>query len=123
LSLQLFLWPVGVWTPIHDHTSWGIYRCVSGVLLEDRYERLDEGEQPSRAHLRHAWRALWRPGQRSTLLPYADGIHRVGNPGNHPSISLHLYGPPQAEIDGRDYDPTRDFVCDRPVDTGTPVAA
>jgi hypothetical protein len=29
------------------------------------------------------------------------------------AISVHLYGPRLGEIDGRDYDPSRDFVCDR----------
>ena len=27
---------------------------------------------------------------------------------------MHLYGPRLGEIDGRDYDPLRDYVCDRP---------
>lgn len=31
------------------------------------------------------------------------------------AISLHLYGPRVGEIDGRDYDPSRDYVCDRGV--------
>jgi hypothetical protein len=29
------------------------------------------------------------------------------------AISVHLYGPQIGEIDGRDYDPSRDHVCDR----------
>ena len=41
------------------------------------------------------------------------GIHRVGNPTGEPAISVHLYGPRLGEIDGRDYDPSRDYVCDR----------
>ena len=40
-------------------------------------------------------------------------IHRVGNPGEGMAISVHLYGPRLGEIDGRDYDPSRDYVCDR----------
>jgi hypothetical protein len=43
-ALHLFYWPIGASTPIHDHTSWGVYHCVGGTLLEDRYERLDDGE-------------------------------------------------------------------------------
>ena len=41
------------------------------------------------------------------------GIHRVGNPTDGPVISVHLYGPRMGEIDGRDYDSSRDYVCDR----------
>jgi predicted metal-dependent enzyme (double-stranded beta helix superfamily) len=114
INLQLFVWPSGMWTPIHDHTSWGVYLCLEGVLLEDRFVRLDDGAQPSTAHLRRDWRELWRPGHSSTLLPYAGGIHRLGNPGDRRAVSLHLYGPRMGAVDGRDYDPRRDFVCDRP---------
>ena len=45
---------------------------------------------------------------------YGDGgIHRVSNPGEGAAISVHLYGPRMGEVDGRDYDPSRDYVCDR----------
>jgi predicted metal-dependent enzyme (double-stranded beta helix superfamily) len=117
ISLQLFLWPAGAWTPIHDHTSWGIYVCVAGSLLEDRYVRVDDGVEPGRAHLRREWRSIWRPGQQSHLLPYAGGIHRVANPSLGPAASLHLYGPRMSDMDGRNYDPHTDMVCDRPIET------
>jgi predicted metal-dependent enzyme (double-stranded beta helix superfamily) len=117
INLQLFLWPAGVWTPIHDHTSWGVYACVAGSLLEDRYVRIDDGAQPERAHLRRDWRAIWRPGQQSQLLPYAGGIHRIANPNLGPAVSLHLYGPRVGAVDGRDYDPRTDSVCDRPLES------
>jgi len=112
--LQIFVWPAGATTPIHDHTSWGAYHCVIGSLREQRYERLDDGAQPSRARLRKRWQRLWCSDDgTSTVLPYGEGIHRVTNASNHPAISIHLYGPRMGALDGRDYDPTRDFVCDR----------
>jgi hypothetical protein len=37
----------------------------------------------------------------------------VGNPGSEVAISVHLYGPRAGEIDGRDYDPSQNYVCDR----------
>ena len=49
----------------------------------------------------------------SALLPYKVGIHGVGNPAESKAISVHLYGPQIGEVDGRDYDPSRDYVCDR----------
>ena len=115
-SLQLFRWQPGSRTPIHDHSSWGVYVCLAGQLGEDRYQRLDDGSQPARASLRRAWRAAWVRGERSILLPYEGGIHRVWNAQPTAAISLHLYGPRLGEMDGRDYDPRRDFVCDRPVE-------
>ncbi len=112
--LQVFVWPVGATTPIHDHTSWGAYYCVFGSLLEERYERLDNGARPNTAHLGKLWRRRWsRQDGASTLQPYERGIHRVANLGSRPAISLHLYGPRLGVLDGRDYDPSRDFVCDR----------
>ncbi len=113
-SLQVFVWPAGARTPIHDHTSWGAYHCVVGSLFEERFTRLDGGEQPERAHLRAGpRRPLRRADGASTVGPYAEGIHRISNPFGRPAISVHLYGPRMGSLDGRDYDPSRDFVCDR----------
>jgi hypothetical protein len=111
--LGLFLWPPGAATPIHDHTSWGVYCLAAGTLLEERYRRLDDGSRPNHAHLRLAWRRRWERGDCTQLLPYDGGIHRVTNPGDTSAWSVHLYGPRQGVLDGRDYDPTRDYVCDR----------
>ena len=113
-SLQVFVWPAGTRTQIHDHTSWGAYCCVVGSVFEERYERLDDGSQPDHARLKQAWRLSWsREDGVSTVLPHDEGIHRVGNLGGKTAISLHLYGPREGEFDGRDYDASRDYVCDR----------
>ena len=113
-ALHLFYWPVGASTSIHDHTSWGVYQCVGGALVEDRYQRLDGGEQPETARLRKRWRRRWNDWDgASTVGAYADGIHRIANHSRRPSLSLHMYGPRMGTLDGRDYDPRRDFVCDR----------
>jgi predicted metal-dependent enzyme (double-stranded beta helix superfamily) len=113
-SLQVFVWPPGSMTRIHDHSSWGAFCCVMGSLREERYERLDDGSQEGRARLRKLWECEWRKGDGvSTVLPYDRGIHRVGNPDDGTAISIHLYGPRMGKIDGRDYDPSRDYVCNR----------
>ena len=113
-SLQVFVWPLGTGTRIHDHSSWGVYRCVVGSVMEERYERLDDGSRPDHARLRKVWKLRWAPGDgASTVLPGDGGIHRVSNPGEGTAISVHLYGPRLGEVDGRDYDPSRDHVCDR----------
>lgn len=113
-SLQVFVWAPGVSTPIHDHTSWGAYYCVVGSLQEERYERIDNGTQHNYAQLRMIWRRRWqRADGVSTVAPYAEGIHRVTNTSYHRAISVHVYGPRMSSLDGRDYDPSRDYVCDR----------
>jgi predicted metal-dependent enzyme (double-stranded beta helix superfamily) len=115
-SLKVFIWPPGTGTKIHDHSSWGAYCCAVGSVLEERYERLDDGSQPDHARLKKVWQLPWsREDGASTVLPHDGGIHRVGNPGESTAISVHLYGPRMGEVDGRDYDPSRDHVCDRVV--------
>ena len=44
-SLQVFVWPPQSRTQIHDHSCWGAYCCVVGSVLEERYERLDDGSR------------------------------------------------------------------------------
>jgi hypothetical protein len=112
--LQFYVWPAGCGTAIHDHSSWGVLTCVVGSLWEERYERLDNGAQPDRAHLRKLWERPWGclDGV-STFLPYEAGIHRITNRGDGVALSLHVYGPRQGTFDGRDYDPATDSVCAR----------
>jgi predicted metal-dependent enzyme (double-stranded beta helix superfamily) len=113
-SLQVFVWPPRTETRIHDHSSWGVYCCAVGSVLEERYERLDDSSRPDHAHLKKIWQLLWRREDGvSSVLPHDGGIHRVGNPGDSLAISVHLYGPRIGEVDGRDYDLSRDYVCDR----------
>lgn len=116
-SLKVFVWPSGTGTHIHDHTSWGAYACAFGSVLEERYERTDNGARIDYAHLNKVWQLRWSPEDgASTVLPGDGGIHRVGNPGEGTAISVHLYGPKIGDVDGRDYDPSRDYVCDRRAD-------
>ena len=113
-SLQVFVWPPGTGTKIHDHSSWGAYACALGSIFEERYERLDDGSLRDHARLKKSWERVWNEGDgASSVLPYDGGIHSIGNPGEKTVISVHLYGPRMSVIDGRDYDPSRDYVCDR----------
>ena len=113
-SLQVFVWPPGTETKIHDHSSWGVYCCAVGSIFEERYERLDDGSRLDHARLRMTRQRMWSTDDgASSVLPHDGGIHRVGNPGNEVAISVHLYGPRLGEVDGRDYDPSCDYVCDR----------
>jgi predicted metal-dependent enzyme (double-stranded beta helix superfamily) len=113
-SLQVFVWPPGTETKIHDHSSWGVYCCAVDSIFEERYERLDDGSRLDHARLRKTRQRTWSTDDgASCVLPHDGGIHRVGNPGADVAISVHLYGPRLGEIDGRDYDPSCDYVCDR----------
>jgi len=122
-SLQMFVWPRGTRTMIHDHSSWGAYACAAGTVFEERYERLDDGSRFEHARLEEAWHLTWSPRDgASTVLPGNGGIHRVGNPHGEMAVSVHLYGPRLEAVDGRDYDPSRDYVCDRLDDSAEEAA-
>ena len=69
------------------------------------------------ARLRKAWQLSWSPEDgASTVLPGDGGIHRVGNPGETRPFRSTSTDPVSEAVDGRDYDPSRDYVCDRPED-------
>lgn len=113
-SLQVFVWPPGTETKIHDHSSWGVYCCAVGSVLEERYERFDDGSRLDHARLEKIWQLMWsREDGASSFLPGNGGIHRIGNLGDSVAISVHLYGPRIGKVDGRDYDLSCDYVCDR----------
>src|SRR5215207_11188678 len=113
-SLQIFVWPPGTETKIHDHSSWGVYCCAVGSVLEERYERLDDGSRFDHARLKEIRHSMWsKEVDASSVLPRDGGIHRVGNPADDAAISVHLYGPRLREVEGRDYYPSCDYVCDR----------
>ena len=83
-------------------------------MREERYERQHDGSRLGRARLKKARELTWsREDSTSSMLPYDGGIHRVGKPGDRKAISVHVYGPRLEEVDGRDYDPSRAYVCDR----------
>ena len=75
-----------------------------GSVLEERYERLDDGSRLHDAHLRKRWQLMWsREDGVSSVLPHDGSIHRVGNPGDCVAISVHLDGLRIGTVDGRDY--------------------
>ena len=70
-SLQVFVWPPGTRTMIHDHSSWGAYACAAGTVLEERYERLDEA--PARARPLESVALPWSPRDVPPVQPATGG--------------------------------------------------
>ena len=102
-SLKIFVWPPGLGTRIHDHSSWGVYHCAVGSVLEEHYERIDDGSRAEHARLKKVWQLSWSPDDgASTVLPGDGGIHRVGNlRRGHGDLGPPLR-PRMGEVDGRD---------------------
>ena len=91
-SLCLFslVVPAGASTPVHDHLAWGLVGFYRGRQDETVYRRLDDGRDPSRAHLEIARRQQLGRGEFYTLLPPADDIHYVSTISDTASVSIHL---------------------------------
>jgi len=74
-SFQVFVRPPGTRTRIHDHSSWGAYACcAAGTVLEERYERLDDGSGHEHARLEGIWRLSWGPKTAPPLCCRATGV-------------------------------------------------
>lgn len=93
-SLRLFLWSPQEYTPVHDHSAWGVIGPVTGKFDVANYERTDAGSNPEYASLREREKIELQPGETTFTLPLNKGIHRVGNPTGATMVSLSLYGNP-----------------------------
>jgi predicted metal-dependent enzyme (double-stranded beta helix superfamily) len=92
LSVIAFCWGPGKGTPIHDHLSWGVLGFIDGLEQETRFKRLDDGSNPHRAELKEIGVYYTRAGETSHLVTPQRDVHRVHNPGDIPSVSVHVYG-------------------------------
>ena len=102
----------GCRAPCQSHTPPADVARTLGITPRND---LDDGSRPDHARLKQLWQLAWsKEDGISTMLPYDGGIHRVGNPDTGSAISVHLYGPRLGKVDGRDYYPSQNYVCDRP---------
>ncbi|BBF70029.1 cysteine dioxygenase family protein [Sphingomonas bisphenolicum] len=86
-SVVSFVWGPGQFTPIHDHSVWGLVGVLRGVEKVERFRRLpsgvlvDQGEE------------LLHEGEVDAVSPRIGDIHRVTNGlPDRPSVSIHVYG-------------------------------
>lgn len=110
-SLRMFLYGPMTFTPIHDHTAWGVIGAVSGPIEVVRYQREDDGRQEGFAQLRLEGRRRLKPGDVDVTQPLDAGIHQTGNPEGGTSIMLSVYGNPirRLHINRFDFDSRRVF--------------
>ena len=97
-SIRMFIYEPGVYTPIHDHNSWGVIGAALGKIGVIKYVREDDGSKPGYARL-HKSETLTLEGSRTDIaLPLNQGIHQTGNPENQTSIMVSIYGRPIRQI-------------------------
>ncbi len=100
-SVVSFVWGPGQFTPVHDHTVWGVIGMLRGAERDAPYERTpDGGIRPSGPA------RVLRPGDVACVAPGIGDIHAVSNAmDGEVSISIHLYGGNIGRIRRHVYDP------------------
>ena len=93
-SIRLYLWGPGEYTPIHDHSSWGVIGPVSGDFEVIKYARQDDGSREEYAILVETAKLKLLPGETDLTLPLNNGIHKTGNPTDITTANIHVYGNP-----------------------------
>jgi len=91
-SVWMYLYGPGDYTPVHDHTSWGVSGSALGELEVVRYRREDDGSDPGSARLILSGKALLQPGQTEVTRVFDEGIHKTGNPSAASLIMISVYG-------------------------------
>jgi len=87
-SVVSFVWGPGQYTPVHDHTVWGVIGVLRGAESGTRYAPAQEG-----AALSPLGTSILRAGEIDTVSPTVGDIHRVANAAEgEVSISIHVYG-------------------------------
>ncbi|MEJ5358363.1 MAG: hypothetical protein WHT06_06770 [Desulfobacterales bacterium] len=99
-SLRVYLFGPGEHTPVHDHSSWGVFGPAFGELEVVRYR--PEAESGRLVPLPP--RRL-SPGEIESTQPLAEGIHRTGSPGSGSTLMVSVYGTPLRRLYIRFYDP------------------
>jgi predicted metal-dependent enzyme (double-stranded beta helix superfamily) len=93
-SLRMFLYGPGDYTPIHDHSSWGVSGAAVGELGVIRYVCEDDGSVEGYAQLLQAAPVYLQPGEIELTRPLNEGIHQTGNPVDGTTIMVSIYGSP-----------------------------
>ena len=93
-SLRMFLYGPGDYTPIHDHSSWGVSGAAVGELGVIRYVREDDGSVEAYAQLLQAAPVYLQPGEIELTRPLNEGIHQTGNPVDGTTVMVSIYGSP-----------------------------
>ena len=86
-TILAIVWDSGQFSPAHAHHTWCGYAVFENALEETvfRYDTAAAKAEVLQAQLR-------KPGYSCFADAGLDQIHRVGNSGSRPAISIHVYG-------------------------------
>jgi len=97
-SIRMFIYEPGVYTPIHDHNSWGVIGSALGKIGVKKYVRDDDGSKPGHARLSKTEDLILEGSQTDLALPLNQGIHQTGNPDSRTGIMVSVYGRPIRKV-------------------------
>ena len=71
---------------------------LNNSLTETRFRRLDDGSKEGWAHIEKDKVGNYKPGEMTLLIPDVYEIHQMDNFTDRPTVEIHVYGKPLAEI-------------------------
>lgn len=89
-SVVAMVWPAGFTSQIHDHATWCAFGVYEGVIEERRYR--PASDDPAATRAAETERLVHHAGMAAHLPADAPNIHAMHNPGDRPTISIHVYG-------------------------------
>jgi predicted metal-dependent enzyme (double-stranded beta helix superfamily) len=90
-TILALIWGPGQFSPVHAHHTWCAYTVCDQMLTETEYLFEAGRAVPARTVERE-------PGYYCFGMAGLDQIHRLGNAGARPAISLHVYGVDSARV-------------------------
>ena len=97
------LWKPGTKSAIHDHASWGVMGTYASAIEVTNFDRVDAGTTQGFAELRTREVLPTSEGRVEVVIPPRVDIHRMANPTDRQTITIHTYG---REVDACNvYDP------------------
>lgn len=92
-TIVSIVWGAGQFSPIHGHHTWCAYAVHRNTLQETLYSWDD-----ARRAARPISTAIRTPGYSCFAHSGLDQIHKLGNCGPEPAISVHVYGVEPARV-------------------------
>jgi cysteine dioxygenase len=93
-SLLLLCWNPGQESPIHDHPCDGCFmEVLEGSIQECRYRVSSVKGDNTKQKLECTQDKTFNEGG-IIFIEDSQGLHKVGNPGTRPAVTMHMYSPP-----------------------------
>lgn len=92
-TILAIVWDAGQFSPPHAHDTWCAYAVYDNPLHETLYAAGQPGSKPKAVCTK-----VRNPGYSCFAGAGLEQIHRLGNSGTMPAISIHVYGVPRERI-------------------------